>query len=202
MKLPFLKKSEPKDIFCQLFPNYKPIDFLDTISTRRTVRDYNLDAVPVNHSTIINEIAELALATTPSGKNQNARILRIVEDSAKLQELSEAHKWGKYIGKSFGGILISSDKNLVDDDLLKYRYDLQDAAALTMNTLNISRAYGLGSSWVGLLEYQDLVKKLFDLRETEEAVAFIPFGVPRDLSAFSSSLDKTLPRVKKYISKI
>jgi nitroreductase len=115
-------------------------DLIQTIFLRRSIRKY--EAKPVSE-VAVKTLLEAAMAA-PSASNRKPWHFIIVTERRKLDELAEAHPYGKMLFDAPLCIAVCGDKSISE------RYWVQDCSAATENLLLVATALGLGAVWLGV----------------------------------------------------
>lgn len=149
------------------------MELLETIKTRRSIRQFQDKPVPESHIRTIIEAAMMA----PSAGNQQPWHFVIVSDRARLDAIPSYHPHSKMVLQAPVAILICGDpagKPWPD-------YWVQDCSAATQNLLLAARDLGLGTVWAGIYPAEDRMagfRKSFAIPEHVFPFALVPVGWP------------------------
>lgn len=149
------------------------MDTLTCISTRRSVRSYCDEAMPLKE---LQTIAEYGLYA-PSAHNQQAWNFFLISKKSDFEFLGDLMEFWKMIPKSWGVILAAYDTSL----LRSPEFIQQDMGAAMQNLLLASHAEGLGAVWVGLYPHEaemQAIHQHFQLPEAIVPFALVAIGKP------------------------
>ena len=116
------------------------MDIITAIKTRRSVRKFKKDPVPMD---LLKNIIEMA-TWAPSATNRQGWRFIIIDDSRIKQEIID-NGGAVIINNSPCGILVIYDENTRN---FRYRDFIQSGAAAIQNLLLAAHNYGLGACWV------------------------------------------------------
>ena len=108
---------------------------IDAIKNRRSIRFMKKD--PIDED-VINDIIAAGFCA-PSGHNNKGWHVYYTTLDDKLTELSQMHKWAKFIRNSACAVCVAYDTSELGD------FWVEDCAAFMENMLIQSTEYGLGS---------------------------------------------------------
>ncbi|MCW9088260.1 MAG: nitroreductase family protein [Gammaproteobacteria bacterium] len=157
-------------------------DFFETVRHRHSIRQYRSD-LPVEEEKL-HAILEMACAAPSAGDLQSYRIL-VVRDTEKRHRLGELADNQQFIAEAPVALLFCSDPQRA---MAKYGergeklYALQDATIAAAYAQLAVVAAGLGSTWVGYFDGEQ-IKKDFTLEPGLEPVAILSIGYPAELPA-------------------
>jgi nitroreductase len=149
------------------------MELLETIKTRRSIRQFQDKPVAESHIRTIIEAAMMA----PSAGNQQPWHFVIISDRTKLDAIPSYHPHSKMVLQAPVAILICGDpagKPWPD-------YWVQDCSAATQNLLLAARDLGLGTVWAGIYPAEDRMagfRKSFAVPEHIFPFALVPVGWP------------------------
>jgi nitroreductase len=112
-----------------------PVDAIECLKTRRSIRAYEPTAVP---RAIVEDIVDCGRLAA-SAINIQPWLFVAVDDEELRRRIAEATDYGKFIEQSPVCIVVFC-RNV--------KYFVEDGSAATQNILNAARAHGLGSCWV------------------------------------------------------
>ncbi len=162
------------------------MDFYDVIATRRSIRSYKPDPIPLP---VLERILE-AVRRAPSANNKQPWRLVAVTDKGKREQIAASGSYAKFLSKSPLIIVGVGDPATAPD-----RYIIDTSIALEHVVL-AATAEGLGSCWVCSFD-EKLVKKLLGIPETMKAIAIIALGHSQDAVNVMGILGKLLRPSKK-----
>jgi nitroreductase len=149
------------------------METLEALLTRRSIREYSLQAVP---DELVQKLLEAAMQA-PSAGNQQPWHFIIVTERQQLDALAEVLPFGKMLHTAPLGIVVCADM-----ELEKYRgFWMQDCSNATMNILLAAHAQGLGAVWVAIYPVEERVagaKQILELPEQVVPLCVVPVGYP------------------------
>ena len=120
------------------------MELFEAIFTRRSIREYTLQAVP---DELVHELLAAAMQA-PSAGNQQPWHFIIVSERKQLDALADVLPFGKMLKTAPLAIAVCGDV-----EHARYRdYWVQDCSAATMNLLLAAHALGLGAVWLSCTE--------------------------------------------------
>jgi len=146
---------------------------LEAIYTRRSVRKYKPGAVSRQH---LEEIIKAGMYA-PSARNKQPWHFVLVDQTARLEELSEAHPYGKMIADAGAAILVCGDTIIEETE----SFLIQGCSAATQNILLAAHDLGYGTVWLGMHPREErlaAIRKLFHIPDHIVAVSLIVVGLP------------------------
>jgi nitroreductase len=163
------------------------MSLLDTIRSRRSVRDFKDEAIPDD---VIDALIE-AVRWAPSAGNLQSRKFYFVLDEGKRKQLARAALGQSFVARAPLVIVGCMDRRIASryGDRGVNLYAIQDVAASVMSMMLMASELGLGTCWVGAFNEFDVVESL-DLPDHLRPVAIIPIGYP-------SKVPKPTPRMDK-----
>jgi len=120
---------------------------LETIFTRRSVRDFKPD--PVGEEDLLDLLK--AGMQAPSAKNEQPWHFVVIDDPELLHTIPGFHPHAEMLNDAPLAILVCSDRKLEK----KRASWLQDCSAATENILLAAHAKGLGGVWLGIFPDSD-----------------------------------------------
>jgi nitroreductase len=163
------------------------MSLLDTIRSRRSVRDFKDEGIP---DEVIDALIE-AVRWAPSAGNLQSRKFYFVLNETKRQQLAKAALGQNFVARAQLVVVGCLDRRIATryGDRGMNLYAIQDVAASVMSLMLMARELGLGTCWVGAFNEFDVVEVL-DLLDHLRPVAIIPVGYP-------ASVPKATPRMDK-----
>lgn len=146
------------------------MDAIEALTTRRSVRRYLPDAVPVETIKKIVNAGRLA----PTARNVQPCEFVVVTEADKRSRIAAITEYGKFIAEAPVCIVVLSKQT---------RYFLEDGSAATTNMLNAARALGLGSCWVAgdKKPYAGRIVELIGAPADTMLISLIAIGLPADI---------------------
>lgn len=149
-------------------------DLIQTILLRRSIRKYKPE--PVSEEAV-KTLLEAAMAA-PSAHNHKPWHFIIITEREKLDELAEAHPYGKMLFDAPLCIAVCGDK------CISKRYWVQDCSAATENLLLAATALGLGAVWIGVYPPEarvaNILVKMLDIPNQIVPLNLISIGHPAE----------------------
>jgi nitroreductase len=154
------------------------MNILDTIKTRRSVREFKDQEIPESAIDVLIE----ALRWAPSAGNLQSRKFYFVlneELRSKLAQAGLRHDYVSFIARAPLVIVACADLRIGSryaergTDL----YCIQDTAASVQNLLLAAHDQGLGTCWVGAFK-EDKVKEILEMPDYLRPVVLVPVGYP------------------------
>jgi nitroreductase len=147
--------------------NGDQMDAMETILTRRSVRNYINKKVPEK---IISELLNAAVSA-PSAGNEQPWHFVIIDKKEILDEVTTFHPNAKMLLEAPLGILVCGDLGL---ESFK-GYWMLDCSAATQNILLSARALGLGACWLGIYPRNNRITKIKEMMKLPDNI--IPFAL-------------------------
>jgi nitroreductase len=148
---------------------------METILTRRSIRQYTAESVP---DEVVTDLLRAAMSAPSAGNEQPWQFV-VVTDRALLDRVPEIHSYSQMLKQAPLGVLVCGDESK-----LKYAgYWVQDCSAATQNLLLAAHAKGLGAVWLGIYPKQDRVaafRELFNLPQEITPLAMVAVGHPAE----------------------
>lgn len=146
---------------------------LEAIITRRSIRKFEEKPVPQK---LVDQLLKAGMFA-PSAKNYRPWHFIVVDERAKLDELSNLHPSAKMLKTASLAILVCGDRNLDPMD----GYLAINTSAATQNILLAAHELGLGTVWIGVYPREERVAEMvqyFKLPENILPVNLIAIGWP------------------------
>ncbi|MBG0786508.1 MAG: nitroreductase family protein [Anaerolineaceae bacterium] len=131
------------------------MEALETIMTRRSVRDFRSDLVS---EADVEKLLKAGMQA-PSANNERPWHFVVIDDPEVLHKIPEFHRNAQMLKYAPMAILVCSDRKLES----KRAYWIQDCSAATENILLAAHGMGLGAVWLGVFPNADRVKGLQSL---------------------------------------
>jgi nitroreductase len=148
--------------------------FQELIERRYSVRAYKPDDVPSN---IIDKVLEAA-RLAPTASNRQSFRLFVIKTAGFKDELRKIYQKEWFVQAPYViGICGIQEGNWVRRDGRNYA-DV-DSAIVMDHVILSATDLGLGTCWVGAFD-PDAARKLLDLPQGMEPIAFTPIGYPAD----------------------
>lgn len=155
-------------------------DFFETLRYRRSVRKYQAER-PIEEEKL-HAILEAACAAPSAGDLQSYQIIAVTA-SAERDALHRAAQGQSFLAKAPLCLIFCADSARAEEhygERGSSLYALQDATIATAYAQLAAVAAGLGSTWIGDFN-QEEVSKLLKLKETLRPVALLAVGYPAEL---------------------
>ena len=148
-----------------------PINVLDAITNRRSIRNYTDQEIDQD---TVHKIIKAGI-WAPSGLNNQPWRFVIIKDKSIRAKIAEQTHYSHIVLTAPCLIAVYLDRNAMYDDIK----DAQSAGACIQNMLLATEALGLGAVWLGqILKNKDAVRNILDLDESLELMAVIAIGHP------------------------
>lgn len=131
------------------------MDLLTAIHTRRSVRQFQPDAVPAHEVEILLRAAMQA----PSAGNEQPWHFIVINERATLNAISAFHPYARMLAEAPLAICVCADLNAL---VFPGRWML-DCAAAMQNLLLAAHDRGLGAVWVGLYPAEERMQPAAEL---------------------------------------
>jgi len=148
--------------------NTLAMDIITAIRTRRSVRKFKRDPVPLD---LLKNIIEMA-TWAPSATNRQGWRFIIVDDPKIKQEMID-NGGAVIINNSPCGILVIYREKTRN---LRYLDYIQSGAAAIQNLLLTAQSYGLGSCWVCHLPTKAALRRILKIPKGFSPIAYILLG--------------------------
>ena len=143
---------------------------VDLLLTRRSIRRYREEEIPLDMIMRILDIARYA----PSAKNSQPWEFVVVTDRAKLDKLSEIHVGARPLKRAPAAVVVVCDRSKSPTSYL------MDCANATIYMMLAAHAYGVGTVWVQALRDQSVVREILGIPADKDPVAIIAMGWPAE----------------------
>lgn len=150
------------------------MEFMEVVTSRKSVRDYIDKPVEEETLTKIFEAARIA----PSWANKQCCQYIVVKDKAKIQQLAGGYNgWLKQAPVIV--VACADPKKSGSHDGMDYY--LVDVGISMQQLILAATSFGLGTCWIGGIE-EARIKKILEIPENIKAVAMTPIGYPAEAS--------------------
>ncbi len=172
-------------------------DFFETVRHRHSIRSYQAD-MPVDEAKL-HAILEMACAAPSAGDLQAYRIV-VVRNLAERQALANAAQQQAFIAQAPVCLVFCADPARSAT-----RFGERGASLYALQDTTIAAAYaqlatvaaGMGSTWVGYFDEQQ-IGKLLDLEQGLRPIALMSIGYPAELPEVSAR--RRMNEVVHYLS--
>ncbi|MFH0962074.1 MAG: nitroreductase family protein [archaeon] len=154
------------------------MDALTAIKSRRSIRSFRSDRVPIKTIYKLIDAARWA----PSAGNLQSWEFILVEDATAKKQLAAASLSQEFISTAPVVIVACADTErsaVKYGSRGKYFYSIVDVSAAIENMMIAATSLGLGTCWVGSFN-NNIVRDVLGLPEGIAPVAIIPVGYPAD----------------------
>jgi nitroreductase len=151
-------------------PATVPMDAIECLRTRRSVRAYRADPVP---DVIVESIIDCG-RLAPTAMNVQPWTFVAVRDAAMRARLAEAIGHSTFLAGAPVCVAVCAAR--------AHEFWVEDASAATENLLLAAHAYGLGSCWIAVrrLPYARRVADLLGVPADHEVLALVTLGYPAE----------------------
>jgi nitroreductase len=163
-----------------------PMDFYDVIGTRRSIRSYKPDPIPLQ---VLERVLEAA-RRSPSASNKQPWRLIVVTDQKIREQIAASGTYGKFLAQS--AVIIVG----VGDPVVAPARYIIDTSITLEHIVLAATAEGLGSCWVCSFD-EGIVKELLEIPEDKKAVAIIALGYSGKAINVTGILNKLIRPTKK-----
>ncbi len=146
----------------------------DIIFERRSIRKYK-PGLGVDFATI-NFLLDAAMSA-PTARNRQPWHFLVITRKSLLEELAQAHPYGKMLSEAGLAVLVCGDTSLEDIE----SYLVQACSAATQNLLLAAHSVGLGAVWLGVhprKERTDDIRSILGIPKEIIPVSLISIGHP------------------------
>lgn len=144
----------------------------------------------------IEKLLRAAMAA-PSAGNQQPWEFIVIENKQTLEKLAGMSPYSKFLAEAPLAIIILANK-----DKMKYPENWQqDLGAATQNMLIEAVHLELGAVWLGVAPLEDrmkYIKDMFQLDNSLEVYAVVPFGYPTVVPKAQDRYDMTKVHFEQY----
>jgi nitroreductase len=151
----------------------------ETIATRRSIRKYTSQDVPME---LIGIILDAGRYAPSSGNLQNWRFI-IFRDSGNRQRIAEACQQQLWIAEAPFIIVVVSEMEKITQFYGvrgERLYSVQNCAAATQNMILTAHSLGLASCWISAFD-EDMLKRACSLPGDIRPQAVLPIGYPDEI---------------------
>ncbi len=162
---------------------------LGIIFSRRSIRKYH--DTPVS-SQDIETLLHAAMAA-PSAHNKQHWQFLVVRDRATLNALNDIHPYAKMLTEATLCIAVCGDKSKA--------FWVQDCSAAAQNILLAATGLGLGSVWLGVHPYPELVNpvsEMLGIPEDYAPLCLIAIGHPAEEKGPSERFDQNKVHYERW----
>ncbi|MCX8173748.1 MAG: nitroreductase family protein [Thermoplasmata archaeon] len=158
----------------------EPMELMDAILRRRSVRKYQEKDVPEETVKNLVEIGNLA----PSAGNLQARDFIVVRDKKTKEALAKASLNQEFVAEAPVNIVICTNEKKIKRYGTRGTtlYTYQDTAASAMLIMLAALEHGLGTCWVGAFD-EEAVRQILQIPSYARPVIIIPLGYPAEQPA-------------------
>ncbi len=151
------------------------MDILKAVKERRSIRDFQKRKIP---DELLNKLTE-ALIWAPSAGNLQARKFYFIKDDQIKKRIAAAALNQNFIAEAPLVIVGCTDSRISFKygERGVYLYSIQDVAVSIMGMMLVAHEHGLGSTWVGAFN-DDEVFRVLNMPKHLRPVAIVPVGYP------------------------
>lgn len=151
------------------------MDTITCLKTRRSIRKYKDKEIPQE---IIDDIIKCG-TYAPSSCNTQPWAFIVVKDLEKISNLSKVSKYSSFVENAPLCIVVCLTPEKLSYNPNKYH----SIACAIENMLLAIHAYGLGSCWTFVKDFEDIqveerVKEILNISDEVEAICILPIGYP------------------------
>jgi len=155
------------------------MDILDTIKTRRNIKEFLPKFVDWDK---LSKILDAARYAPSCGNLQNWKFIVVIETDLKKQ-LAEAALQQYEIINASALIVVCAEPEKAEryyGPRGERLYTVQNCAAAIQNMLLEAHSLGLGARWIGAFE-EEMVKRLLSIPEEARPQAIVAVGYPKEV---------------------
>lgn len=151
------------------------MEILKAVKERRSIRDFQKKKIP---DELLDKLME-ALIWAPSAGNLQARKFYFIKDDQIKKRIAVAALNQNFIAEAPLVIVGCTDSRISFKygERGVYLYSIQDVAVSIMGMMLVAHEHGLGSTWVGAFN-DDEVFKVLNMPKHLRPVAIVPVGYP------------------------
>ncbi len=151
------------------------MDILKAVKERRSIRDFQKKKIP---DELLDKLTE-ALIWAPSAGNLQARKFYFIKDDQIKKRIAAAALNQNFIAEAPLVIVGCTDSRISFKygERGVYLYSIQDVAVSIMGMMLVAHEHGLGSTWVGAFN-DDEVFRVLNMPKHLRPVAIVPVGYP------------------------
>jgi nitroreductase len=148
------------------------MDLLETIRTRRSIRQYKKAPVPED---VLEKVLE-AGRWAPSANNSQPWDFIVLRDEKLRKKIAEVTKYGKFLADAPIGIVVAVDPEVST-------HPVEDGALATQNMMLAAHALGFGTCWIGSYgsAHEDRVKQILKIPEKKRLLSIFALGFPAEV---------------------
>ena len=143
------------------------MDVFETIRTRRSIRKYKLDSIPIGKLRIVLEAARLA----PSAGNRQPWRFVIVQNADRKKTLAKIANNQMFLADAAAIIVAAGDPEI------SKRWYNKDVMIAVEHMVLAAAALGYGTCWIGALDEEE-VKRLLKIPKEMSVIALLAIGIP------------------------
>ena len=151
------------------------MDTIKAIKTRRSIRKYSDDDIPIEK---LRQIIECGMYAPSAGNEQPWHFI-LIQDKNQLRNIPEVHEHARMMPIASAGILVC-----IDSSLEKHKdMGVQDCSAATQNMLLAIHDLGYAGCWLGVYPREKRMiglKTLFNIPDGIIPFSLIAVGVPNE----------------------
>jgi nitroreductase len=157
------------------------------LKERRSIRSYESKAIEEDILTKIFETTKMCM----SARNRQPWTFYVIRNKDLIKKIAKECTTGPFA--SSAPLLIA----IVGDKELSPNWYLHDTCFASLQLALAAWSYGIGTCWIGRIN-RDNVKKLLNLKESDDLLTVLPLGYPKgDIPEPRSR--KSLEEIVKYI---
>jgi nitroreductase len=152
-----------------------PMNILDIIINRRSVRDFKNQEIPQD---VLNGLIE-SIRWAPSAGNMQSRKFYFVFDTVIKAKLAKAALNQDFLANAPLVVVACLDRNIS----VRYGergvnlYSIQDVSASIMNLMLTAHAMGMGTVWIGAFNEFEIIE-ILELPDNLRPISIVPVGFP------------------------
>jgi len=148
-----------------------PVEFLDLVRKRRSIRRYKSDPVPQEKLDHVLEAARLA----PSWGNRQCWRFIVVRDEGKRRAIA-TREWAA----DAPAIIVGCARPDLSGSRFNQQYYMLDMGIAMEHLMLAAAEQGLGTCWIGGQFDEEAVKQALGIPEGVRVVALTPLGYPAE----------------------
>jgi len=155
------------------------MNVFETIATRRSIRKYTAQDIPME---ILGIILDAGRYAPSAGNVQNWRFV-IIKNKENKQKTAEAAMQQMWIAQAPVIILVCAETEKIKQfyGIRGERlYSIQNCAAAIQNMLLTAHSLGLASTWIGAFD-ENMLRRAIEIPEDIRPQAILPFGYPDEI---------------------
>lgn len=153
-----------------------PMDLMDAIKTRRSIRSYREAPVPEN---LLKEVLNAARLAPSADNAQPWRIIVVMDEQAKLK-LAAASNGQKFIAQAPIVLVICGMPDEAFPTMGGYMSAHVIDASIAIDHVTLAaHALGLGTCWIGWFK-EEKIKEILGIPEDVPIIALTPLGYPAE----------------------